>query len=33
MCTREGLVKMEDARACLQTDENDFFKTEIDNAE
>lgn len=33
MCTREALVKMENTGACLQADENDPFKTQINNAE
>lgn len=33
MCTRKGLVKVGDTEAHLQSDENDPFETEIDDAE
>lgn len=33
MWARKGLVKIGDTEACLQSDENDPFETEIDDAE
>lgn len=33
MCPRGSLLRMQDTGACLQADESDPFKAEIDNAE